>query len=258
MKNSKNISLLILALISLGLGSCQKETSPSDLTLTVSQDRSIGHLGDTIPLTIKASTSKDKITSITITKTGGKSVTIPAISSKTNYSQVINYIVNDSVGTLVFTISANAANLTSPIVKTLTFSIVKDVEITLGASSSLLPSFINGSTLKTYNASEAAASQASIDLLYKYTTSDGAVIGSPSDPTFSLTSWTTKNVTKIAKIMDETPDAVSMVTGTSVKNLTKGDMLGYITSGGVNGIIEVMDITVGVNGNCTFTFMVIK
>jgi hypothetical protein len=58
--------------------------------------------------------------------------------------------------------------------------------------------------------------------------------------------------------MDETPDAVSMVTGSSVKNLAKDDMLGYITASGVKGIIEMMDITPGADGNVVFTFMVIK
>ncbi len=58
--------------------------------------------------------------------------------------------------------------------------------------------------------------------------------------------------------MDETPEAVSLVTGSSVKNLAMGDMLGYITASGVNGIIEVMDMTTGMNGNTVFTFMVIK
>ncbi len=239
--------------------SCQKDSSkPSDLSLTVSQDRVIGHLGDTLPISIIASTSTDKITSITMTKTGGKTVSIPLVSNPSSYSQGISYIVSDSVGTLVFTITAKGENLVDPIIKKLTFTIVKDVEITMGASASSLPSFINGNTLLTYNATEAAANQSLVDLVYKYSATDGAIVGAPNDTIFPLPSWTIKNATKIGKIMDESPDAVSMVTGSSVKNLAVGDMLGYITINGVKGIIEVMDIKTGTSGSATLTFMVIK
>ncbi len=252
------IAFVLMASIAMVFIGCKKDTTTSDLTLTVSQDRAIAHLGDTIPLTINASTTNDEIKSVTLTKTGGVSVTIPAVSSTSSYSKVINYIVSDSVGTLVFTITATGSLTSTPITKTLTFSIVKDVPITLGASTSSFPSFINGSTLTTYNAANAFANQGLVDLVYTYTTTDGAILASPSDPLINLPSWTTKNVTKIGKIMKETPDDVSMVTGTSVTNLAMGDMLGYITSTGVKGIIEVMDLTTGANGNVILTFMVIK
>lgn len=254
----KKIAFFFLVVLSSIFVSCNKDTVNSTITLSVSQDRVIAHLGDTIPLTITASPSNEEIKSISMVKTGGVVVTIPVITNKKNYSTVVNYIVSDSVGTLIFTITATGTISTVPVVKTLTFSIVKDIEIKLGASISSFPSFINGMTLTTYNATQASANQGLVDLVYAYSATNGAIIGAPSDPIFSLSSWSTKNNTKIGKIMVETPAAVSMVTGTSVKNLAKDDMLGYITASGVQGIIEVMDITVGTDGNVLFTFMVIK
>jgi len=258
MKNIKTLSIIFLASLALMVAGCKKSTETSDMTLTVTQDRAIGHLGDTIPLTIKGSTSNDDINSITMTKTGGKAVAIPGVTNSKSYSAVVNYIVTDSVGTLVFTVSEKGGLSDVPIQKTLTYSIVKDIEITLGTQSSSFSSFINGSTLALYNAANAFTNQGSVDLVYTYSTTDGIVIGAPSDPVFNLSTWTTKNNTKIGIIMDETPEAVSMVTGSSVKNLAMGDMLGYITASGVKGIIEVMDMTTGVDGNTVFTFMVIK
>ena len=124
------IAFVLMASIAMVFIGCKKDTTTSDLTLTVSQDRAIAHLGDTIPLTINASTTNDEIKSVTLTKTGGVSVTIPAVSSTSSYSKVINYIVSDSVGTLVFTITATGSLTSTPITKTLTFSIVKDIPIT--------------------------------------------------------------------------------------------------------------------------------
>ena len=258
MKNLKTLSIIFLASLALMMASCKKTTQTSDMTLTVSQDRAIGHLGDTIPLTIVGSTSNDDINSITMTKTGGKAVAIPVVTNSKSYSAVVNYIVNDSVGTLVFTISEKGGLSDLPIQKTLTYSIVKDIEITLGTTTSTFSSFINGSTLATYTAANAFSNQGSVDLVYTYSTTDGVIIGAPIDPVFDLSTWTTKNNTKIGIIMDESPEAVSMVTGSSVKNLAMGDMLGYITASGVQGIIEVMDIMPGLNGNTVFVFMVIK
>ena len=254
----KKIAFLFLVSLSTFFVSCTKDNVNPNLTLTVSQDRVIAHLGDTILITISASATDQEIKTISLVKTAGVAVTIPSITDKKSYSTVVNYIVSDSVGTLEFTITAIGTISTVPQVKTLSFSIVKDIEITLGASSSSIPSFINGTTLITYNATQASANQGLIDLVYTYSATDGAIIGAPSDPIFSLSSWTTKNNTKIGKIMDETPDAVSMVSSTSVKNLAKGDMLGYITASAVQGIIEIMDINVGANGNVLLTFMVIK
>ena len=128
----------------------------------------------------------------------------------------------------------------------------------MGTQTSSFSSFINGSTLATYTASNVLANQASVDLCYTYSATDGVVIGAPSDPVFNLSGWTTKNNTKIGKIMEETPEAVSMVTGSSMKNCAMGDMIGYITASGVKGIIEVMDMTPGMNGDTKFVFMVIK
>jgi hypothetical protein len=258
MKTIRTISFLALAYMAILTISCKKTTESSDMTLTVTQDRAIGHLGDTIPLTISASTSNDEIKSITMTKTGGIAVAIPGVINSKNYSAVVNYIVTDSEGTLVFTISEKGGLSDVPIQKTLTYSIVKDIEITLGTQTSTFSSFINGSTLAMFTAANAFANQGSVDLVYTYSATDGICIGAPIDPVFNLSAWTTKNNTKIGKIMDETPEAVSMVTGSSVKNLAMGDMLGYITASGVKGIIEVMDMTPGVNGNTLFTFMVIK
>lgn len=258
MKTIKTLSIIFLAGLALMMASCKKTTQTSDMTLTVSQDRGIGHLGDTIPLTIKASTSNDDIKSITVTKTGGKTITIPAVSNSKNYSTVVNYIVSDSVGTLVFTVSATGTLTDVPMQKALTYSIVKDIEITLGTQTSTFSSFINGSTLATYTAANAFTNQGSVDLVYTYSATDGVCIGAPIDPVFNLSTWTTKNNTKIGKIMEETPEAVSMVTGSSMKNCGMGDMIGYITVSGVKGIIEVMDMTPGMNGNTVFTFMVIK
>ena len=104
------------------------------MTLTVSQDRGIGHLGDTIPLTISAITSNDDIKSITVTKTGGKQLLFLLLQIVRIYSAVVNYIVSDSVRTLVFTVSATGTLTGVLIQKTLTYSIVKDIEITLGNS----------------------------------------------------------------------------------------------------------------------------
>jgi hypothetical protein len=258
MKLLKTIAFVLMAGLIIINASCKKDTQTSDMALTVSQDRVIAHLGDTIPLTIDALTSNDDIKSITVSKTGGTKVTVPVITNSKNYSTIVNYIVTDSVGTLVFTIDAEGSNSNVTIEKTLTFSIVKDIEVTLGTSTSIFPNFINGSSLTTYNATNAFANQGSVDLVYSYSAADGVIIGSPSDPIFDLTTWTTKNNSKIGLIMDETPDAVSMVTGTSVKNLAKDDMLGYVTATGVKGIVEVMDITPGPDGNVLFTFMVIK
>jgi hypothetical protein len=258
MKNIKTISIIFLASLTVIMASCKKETQTSDLSLTVSQDRAIGHLGDTIPLTIVASTSNDEIKSITMTKTGGTAVTLPAVTNNKSYSTVLNYIVSDSVGSLVFTVSAKGDLSDVPLQKTLTYSIVKDIEITLGTQTSSFQSFISGTTLATYTAANAFANQGSVDLVYTWSTTDGVVIGAPIDPVFDLSTWTTKNNTKIGIIMDESPEAVSMVTGSSVKNMAMGDMLGYITASGVQGIIEVMDIMPGLDGNAVFVFMVIK
>jgi hypothetical protein len=258
MKNLKTLSVIFFASLVIIIASCKKDTQTSDLSLTVSQDRAIGHLGDTIPLTIAVSTSNDEIKSVTMTKTGGTIVTIPAITNNKNYSTVVNYIVSDSVGTLVFTVSAKGNLSDVPVQKTLTYSIVKDIEITLGTQTSSYSSFINGSTLAMYTAANAFTNQGSVDLVYSYSTTDGVVIGAPADPIFNLSTWTTKNNTKIGIIMDESPEAVSMVTGSSVKNLAMDDMLGYITASGVQGIIEVMDIMPGLDGNAVFVFMVIK
>jgi hypothetical protein len=258
MKKVMTFIFIFLTGITLVMTACKKDTVETDVAVNVSQDRVIAHLGDTIPLTIDATTSNDEIQTVTMTKTGGEAVEIPAVTNNKNYATVKDYIVTDSVGTLVFTISTKTSLSSEPIVKTLTYSIVKDVEIIMGTAASTLPSYINGSTLTLYDATAANTNQANVDLVCTYSSTDGMLIGSPSDPVFDLTSWTVKNSTKIGKIMDETPDAVSMVTGSSVKNLAVDDMLGYVTSTGVQGIIEVMSITPGNDGNTEFVFMVIK
>jgi hypothetical protein len=258
MKNLMRLMFLLVAGITLAITACKKDKVETDVKVNVTQDRAIGHLGDTIPLSISATTSNDEIQTVTMTKTGGVAVEIPAVTNNKNYATVKDYIVTDSVGTLVFTISTRTTLSSDPIVKTLTYSIVKDVEITMGTTASALPGYINGSTLTLYNTAAANANQDKIDLVCTYSATDGMVIGSPSDPVFNLTGWTVKNSTKIGKIMDESPEAVSMVTGSSVKNLEVDDMLGYVSSTGVQGIIEVMSITPGNDGNTEFVFMVIK
>jgi len=97
-----------------------------------------------------------------------------------------------------------------------------------------------------------------VDIVYTYSATDGAIIGAPSDPAFTLASWTTKNATKIAKINEQSLSAVDGISGTSVKGLVTGDLIGYLTVGGTKGIIVVKNVVVGDDGNTTMTFSVIK
>jgi len=213
MKNLLKFSLVLLLITSVSTFflSCD-DIALSDLDATVSQDKTIVRVNDTLKITINATTSTDEVASVTISK-GGNPLLIPAIS---------------------------------------------DNDITLGAKTSPLPSFINGTTLKTYNSADAALNQELVDIVYTYSATDGAIIGAPSDPAFTLASWTTKNATKIAKINEQSLSAVDGISGTSVKGLVTGDLIGYLTVGGTKGIIVVKNVVVGDDGNTTMTFSVIK
>ncbi len=257
MRKLSKIAFGIIISIFIIFTSCKKYTDTSDLNLSVSQDRFIGHLGDTIPIMINASTSDDAIKSVTVTKTGGISIIIPEVLNNQKYSHLLKYIVNDSVGTLEITVTLKGY-VASVLEKTLKYNIVKDIPITLGTTSSTYPSFINGNTLATFDSINAFANENLVDLEYTYNNFDGATLSAPNDINLNLFNWTIKNPTKIGRIMKESPYEIAIVNGTSVKNLMMGDMIGYVTSTGVKGIIEVMNVANGYNGNIQLTFMVLK
>ncbi|MBT4337695.1 MAG: hypothetical protein HOD63_03845 [Bacteroidetes bacterium] len=258
MKNLLKFSLVLLLITSVSTFflSCD-DIALSDLDATVSQDKTIVRVNDTLKITINATTSTDEVASVTISK-GGNPLLIPAISDNEDYNETLNYVVTDGDGEIEFTITVTGINYVGSIVKTIKANVVSDNDITLGAKTSPLPSFINGTTLKTYNSADAALNQELVDIVYTYSATDGAIIGAPSDPAFTLASWTTKNATKIAKINEQSLSAVDGISGTSVKGLVTGDLIGYLTVGGTKGIIVVKNVVVGDDGNTTMTFSVIK
>lgn len=260
MKKVKNLLffLSLLAGLTFVISSCVDEPVVSDLDVTVTANKTILMNGDTLKITIEAVTTNDKITNITAVKTGGTALNVPAITDNKNYTGVAEYIVNDADGDLEFTVTVSSQENATPVVKTLKVKVVSAIEVTLGATASPLPSFINGTTLQTYTATQAFANQDQVDLVYTWSDTEGAIIGAPADNAFVLANWTTKHTTKIARISEESLSAVSGVTGTSVRNLVVGDKLGYITDSGTQGIIIVTAIVVNNNGNTTFKFKVIK
>lgn len=257
MRNFVKLSLafLLIASVSLSFYNCG-ETTDSDLSVVVTQDKEILRKGDMLKINISATTTNDKIASVTLTK-GTNALSIPAVTDDENYTEEIEYTVDDNDGKIEFTLTVTGTNLVDPIVKTITIYVVTDVEVSLGAETSPLPSFMNGTTLTTYNATNAAANQDKVDLVYKFTTADGAMIGAPSDAAFTLASWTTKNATKVAIITEQKLEAVEGISGTVVKNLKVGDLIGYITVSGTKGIIVIKNVVTGTDGNTTMTFSVI-
>lgn len=260
MKKIQNLVMVITVFSGLlfFVSSCGDEPIISDLTLTVTPNKTIVMNGDVLELTISAVTTNDKITSVTAVKSGGGALTLPAVSDNKNYNAVAEYVVNDPEGDIEFTVTVSSEENSTPEVKTIKVKVVTEVEVTLGASQSPLPSFINGTTLTTYTATQAFANQNLVDLVYTWSDAEGAIIGAPSDDAFVLANWTTKHTTKIARIAEESLTAIAGVSGTSVRNLVVGDLLGYITDSGTQGIIKVTAIVVNANGNSTFKFKVIK
>jgi len=258
MKNLIKFSLavLVIAGFSMSFFSCDT-TTESDLSVTVSQDKTIVRKNDTLKISINATTTNDKIASVTLTK-GGNSLSIPAISDAENYIETIDYLVSDNDGEIEFTVTVEGTDLIGSIINTVTAHVVSDMDVTLGAKTSPLPSFMNGTTLTTYNAANAAANQGEIDLVYTYSATDGAIIGAPSDPSFTLSSWTTKNATTVGRISEQSISAIDGISGTSAKNLMAGDLIGYITISGTKGILVVKNVVTGDDGNTTMTFSVIK
>jgi len=250
------LATFALTIVTVGFFSCDEPTD-SDLTATVTVNKAIFKNGDTVKISIDAVTTNDKIMTVEVKK-GANAIVSPDVTDNKMYKETVNYIVNDADGEVEFTVTITGETLMDPIVKTVKVNVVSGVEVTLGASASPQPSFVNGTTLQTYNSVAAFASQASVDLVYTYKATDGAIIGAPSDASFTLANWTTKNATKIGRIADMTIAAIDAVTTTVVKNLVVGDMLGYVTVSGTKGIIVVKNIVVDTTGNVTFTFMVIK
>jgi len=250
------LAIFALAIVTAGFYSCDEPTD-SDLTATVTVNKSIFKNGDTVKIMIDAVTTNDKIMTVEVKK-GANALVAPNITDNKAYKETVNYIVNDADGEIEFTVTITGETMVDPMMKTIKINVVSGVEVTLGASSSPLPSFVNGTTLQTYTSTEAFANQAAVDLVYTWKATEGAIIGAPSDAAFTLANWTTKNATKIGKIADMTIEAVNAVTTTVVTNLVVGDMLGYITVGGTKGIIIVKNIVVNADGNVTYTFMVIK
>ena len=253
---SISLAMLVIAGLSFTFFNCGDPTA-SDLEAVITQDQTIVRDGDTFKINISATTTNDKIASVTVVK-GGNALSIPAITDDENYTETIEYVVDDVDGEIEFTITITGTNLIDPIVETVKVNVVSDVDITLGAKTSPLESFLNGTTLTKYNSTDAFANQSLVDLVYTYSSTDGAIIGAPSDASFTLASWTTKNVTKVAKITEQSISAVDGISGTAVKNLAVGDLIGYITVSGTKGIIVIKNIVTGDDGNTTMTFSVIK
>jgi len=257
MKNFVKLSFAMMILASvIGFFSCD-EPIVSDLELTLSTDKSVYVNGDTVKISIEAVTTNDKITGLVVVK-GGNPLVAPSVTDDQNYKETVNYVVNDADGEIEFTVTVNSENNIDPVVKTIKVNVVTSVEVTLGASTSPLPSFVNGTTLTTYTAVQAFANQASVDLVYTWSASDGAIIGAPSDASFTLANWTTKNATKIGRITEKTIAAIDAVNTYAVKNLVVGDVMGYVTVSGTKGIVIVKNIVVNSDGNVTYTFQVIK
>jgi len=258
MKKLIFIPVLTIAGLLIVFSSCNKKYLVSDLILTLSKNKSIAHVGDTLALTINASTTNDEITSITMTKTGDVSVDINSVADNKNYSCVKKYVVTDSVGTLTFTVILKSSIWSYPFIKTLTVNIVKDVYVTLGTPLSTYPPFMNGDSLFVYDTANARTNQRRVDFGYSYSTTNGAMIGAPSSIVFNSFGWTTRNNTKIGIITEESQTAVSKVTGSSVYNLAAGNILGYTTRTGTQGIIEVMNVINDTTGHAVFKFMVLR
>lgn len=249
-------AMLLLASFSIGFFACD-DTTESDLQVTFSIDKKVARNGNLLVINIAATTTNDKITAVTLEK-GGSALTIPAVDNNENYTKQTEYVIADPDGEIEFTLTVSSENMTTPIVKKVKVTVVSDVDVTLGASTSPLPSFMNGKTLKTYNSTAAFNAQDSVDLVYTYNSTDGAIIGAPADAAFTLATWTTKHTTKVGIIAQEDIDLIDAITTTSVKNLAVSDLIGYKTDGGTKGIIVVKNIVVGEDGNATMTFSVIK
>ena len=97
MKNLLKFSLVLLLITSVSTFflSCD-DIALSDLDATVSQDKTIVRVNDTLKITINATTSTDEVASVTISK-GGNPLLIPAISDNENYNETLNLSYNQKV-----------------------------------------------------------------------------------------------------------------------------------------------------------------
>lgn len=135
-----------------------------------------------------------------------------------------------------------------------------------GQNNATLGSFLatdNGEVITSSAAGASATVQARVDLVYFYGTTNQASIGAPNDSVVaiahngstSLSTWTTKNATKLVKTtitpaqfiasandsLVKTIDAAT-ISGSLVNTLAVGNVVAFKTAGGKLGLFHVQSI----------------
>lgn len=184
---------------------------------------------------------------------------IPVSANSGTYEYTFEVTDKDGVtGSVSWTITVeDAATFTSIDNKTLG-----------GQSNATLGSFYN-SDGSIYLSSAANANPENVDFFYYVGSTNGPTLWSPTDADavgddiFGITSWSTRNDTKIGVSTLTYADATvadvvgATITGTKA-NIDVGTVVIFETAGGVRGILEITSLAAGNDGSVTFNSKIVE